>query len=176
MTFSASARRPDPAIPSLVDRLERVAAPADVDGSYPRAAMELLAGEGLTRLERLVPDRLHGGMGQLRRMLAHVGQGDASVGRLLEGHANALELLDRVAPEPLRTRALDKVGRGAIYGVWGADPPENPLRVAFDGGRYHLSGAKMFCSGADGLDAALVLAAADLLGPDRVSDRPHSQT
>jgi alkylation response protein AidB-like acyl-CoA dehydrogenase len=122
--------------------------------------MELLAQEGLTRPESLLPDRRRGGMGRLLRVLACVGQGDASVGRLLEGHANALELLASVAPAPLRERALEQARRGALYGVWGADPPENPLRAEFDDGRYRLSGAKLFCSGADGLDAALVLATA----------------
>jgi alkylation response protein AidB-like acyl-CoA dehydrogenase len=161
MSFSASAPRPEPAFRSLADRLERIAAPADLDGRYPRAAMELLAEEGLTCPESLLPDRLRGGMGRLLRVLACVGQGDASVGRLLEGHANALELLDRVAPAPLRTSALERARRGAIYGVWGADPPENPLRAEFDGGCYRLRGAKLFCSGAVGLDAALVLAAAE---------------
>jgi alkylation response protein AidB-like acyl-CoA dehydrogenase len=161
MTISAPAPRPDPSPRSLADRLERVAAPADADGRYPRAALELLAAEGLTRPERLLPDRRHGGMGRLLRVLACVGQGDASVGRLLEGHANALELLERVAPAPLRARALGQARRGALYGVWGADPPENPLRAELEGGRYRLSGAKLFCSGADGLDAALVLAATE---------------
>jgi alkylation response protein AidB-like acyl-CoA dehydrogenase len=161
MTFSASAPRPEPSFRSLTDRLERIAAPSDADGRYPLAAMEMLAEEGLTSPESLVPDRLHCGMGRLLRVLACVGQGDASVGRLLEGHANALELLARVAPAPLRERALEQARRGAIYGVWGADPPENPLRAGSHSGRYHFSGAKLFCSGADGLDAALVLAAAE---------------
>jgi alkylation response protein AidB-like acyl-CoA dehydrogenase len=161
MSFSASAPQPEPSIRHLPGRLERIAAPADADGRYPQAAMELLVREGLTRPESLVPVRLRGSMGQLLRVPASVGQGDASVGRLLEGHANALELLVRVAPAPLRTGALQKVRDGALYGVWGADPPENALRAEFDGGRYRLSGAKLFCSGVDGLDAALVLAAAD---------------
>jgi alkylation response protein AidB-like acyl-CoA dehydrogenase len=161
MTDPASALRPEPAFGSLAARLERIAAPADADGRYPRGAMALLAEEGLTTPEGLLPDLLHGGMGRLLRVLACVGRGDASVGRLFEGHANALELLARVAPAPMRARALGQARRGAIYGVWGADPPQNPLRAEFDGGHYRLRGAKLFCSGVDGLDAALVLAAAE---------------
>lgn len=158
MSLPASARRSEGPLRTLAGRLEQIAAPADAEDRYPREAMEVLVEEGLTRPDGLVPDRLHGGMGRLLRVLACVGQGDASVGRLLEGHANALELIYRVAPAPLRARAFEEVCRGAVYGIWGADPPKNRLRAQFDGARYCLSGEKLFCSGADGLDAALVLA------------------
>lgn len=158
MNRSVRLAPPDPIRYDLVRALEEAAAPCDADGAYPRAAMDLLAARGLTSPEALLPGLGRGGLGRLLRLLAEVGQGDASVGRLLEGHANALELIDRVAPTDLRNRTLAAVRDGAMMGVWGADPLENRLCARRDGATIRLHGVKIFCSGADGLDAAIVLA------------------
>jgi alkylation response protein AidB-like acyl-CoA dehydrogenase len=165
MTFCAPAPQPEAHATPLARRIEREAAPRDADGRFPRSAMEVLVAEGVTAPDAMLPDPAHGGMGRLLRTLAEVGQGDASVGRLLEGHANALEIVVRTAPESLRTHVLDGSRRGEVYGVWGADAPQNRLTVRHEGNRLRLSGEKLYCSGADGLSAALVLAERD--GGDR---------
>lgn len=77
-----------------------------------------------------------------------VSAADGAVGRILDGHLNALERLAVYLPE------VDP-GDG-LHGVWGADPGPGegpPARMEGD----VLTGVKTFCSGAGGLDRALVL-------------------
>ncbi len=76
-----------------------------------------------------------------------VSAADGSVGRILDGHVNALERL-----------AVHGIDSGdGLHGVWGADPGPGegePARVHGD----VLDGVKTYCSGVGGLDRALVLA------------------
>ncbi len=94
-----------------------------------------------------------------------VAAADASVGRILDGHLNAVERLEVAAPAALREEELEAVGAGErLLGVWGADPgPEDvaAARIVEGSGGSVLSGAKAFCSGAGGLDAVLVMVGSD---------------
>lgn len=157
MTLPLRAPRPEPPA-SLGARLAAAMPPPGKDDAWPTAPMTLLVNEGLTRPEAALPDSRRGGMSRLLRLLAEIGRGDASIGRLYEGHTNALELVDRLGSDSIRDRWLGSARRGAFLGVWGADPPEDALRFRREDGRLRLAGAKLYCSGADGLDAALVLA------------------
>lgn len=158
MNLSARAAPPELATQNLVRDLEDAAAPCDVDGAYPRAAMDILVARGLSGIGSLLPERGGSGMAGVLWLLAETGRGDASTGRLLEGHANALELINRLASAPVRERVFEGVARGEILGVWGADPANGRLRAVRDGDALRLEGSKIFCSGADGIDIALVLA------------------
>ncbi len=81
-----------------------------------------------------------------------VSRADGSVGRIFDGHVNAQERL-----------GVDRFD--GLLGVWGADPVPgegDPARVAGDA----MTGVKTFCSGAGGLDRALVLIRGDLVHVD----------
>lgn len=94
------------------------------------------------------------------RVLREVSKADGSVGRILDGHFNAAERVSLLAPEPLRSEELEAVADGkSLLGVWGADPipgEGEPARLAAKPGGASLDGVKTFCSGATGLDRALV--------------------
>jgi alkylation response protein AidB-like acyl-CoA dehydrogenase len=87
---------------------------------------------------------------------------DASVGRIFDGHLNGVERLAVQAPPALRDAELAAVrDRRLRVGVWGGDPRpgEGPRATVGRGSSEEtLSGVKTFCSGAGGLDRALVLA------------------
>jgi len=91
-----------------------------------------------------------------------VARADASVGRIFDGHLNGVERLAVQAPAELRERELAAVRAGRLrVGVWGGDPwpgEGSPATVARRGPNEVISGVKTFCSGAGGLDRALVLA------------------
>ncbi|MFZ0089905.1 MAG: hypothetical protein WAL63_10385, partial [Solirubrobacteraceae bacterium] len=97
-------------------------------------------------------------LGLVRRVAA----ADGSVGRIFDGHLNAVERLAVQAPAELRDRELRAVRAGTLRaGVWGGDPVGGegpPATVRTAGARQVLRGVKTFCSGAGGLDRALVLA------------------
>jgi alkylation response protein AidB-like acyl-CoA dehydrogenase len=94
-------------------------------------------------------------------LLRRVAAADGSVARILDGHLNGVDRICALAPEPLRRAEIAAVACGARrIGVWGADPGPGEGRPAelVDG---HVEGVKVFCSGAGGVDRALVTVRAD---------------
>jgi hypothetical protein len=98
-------------------------------------------------------------------LLRRVAAADASVGRILDGHLNAVERLEIAADPEVRERELAALAAGdRLLGVWGADPgPDEgaPARLGETGVGPVLNGAKTFCSGAGGVDAALIMVGTD---------------
>jgi alkylation response protein AidB-like acyl-CoA dehydrogenase len=137
------------------------AAGRDADPAFPRSAFERLAAAGALGLNVPGPDSRPSFTWELAAVRA-VSRADASVGRIYDGHLNAVERLAVAAPEPLRSRELERVSAGELLlGVWGADPipgEGEPARLVETAAGHRLSGVKTFCSGAGGLDAALVAA------------------
>jgi hypothetical protein len=103
------------------------------------------------------------------RLVRRVAAADSSVGRIFDGHLNALERLAVQAPAPLREQELEAARSGSLLaGVWGGDPgPQEgePATVVVRGATAVLRGVKTFCSGAGGIDRAAVLARAQDGGP-----------
>lgn len=88
----------------------------------------------------------------LLRLLHAVGRHDLPLGRLFEGHIDALQLVTRYGTPAQRAGIEAAVRDGAAFGVWNADLPDKPLVLAGD----RLSGGKAFASGAGVLSHALV--------------------
>jgi hypothetical protein len=78
-------------------------------------------------------------------LLLETGREDLSLARLGEAHWDAVAILAEAGRTPVQ---------GAIYGVWASEIPGCPLQ--FDAGRGIILGSKMFCSGAQLIDRALV--------------------
>ncbi|MGE7204384.1 acyl-CoA dehydrogenase, partial [Sphingomonas sp. NPDC019816] len=93
-----------------------------------------------------------GDMLALLRLLYRVGRRDLALGRLFEGHVDAMQIVNRYGSDDQRARLRDAVDAGAALGVWNADLPGAPL-TAED---TRLSGGKSFASGAGILSHALV--------------------
>ncbi len=95
------------------------------------------------------------GQGDARR-LRQVAARDLSLGRLYEGHVNALRLVELYGTAPQRARCLSEAEAGVLFGVWGAD--DRPPVTAQDN---RLSGAKRFASGLGLVGRAVVTAGVD---------------
>jgi alkylation response protein AidB-like acyl-CoA dehydrogenase len=76
-----------------------------------------------------------------------------SLGRLYEGHLNALQLVGQFGSPAQRARAARDLAAGLVFAVWNTDG-RAPLRL--EGGR--LQGAKAFASGAGRVERPLVTA------------------
>ncbi len=102
-------------------------------------------------------------------LVRRVARADGSVGRIYDGHLNAVERLAVQAPAAVRDRELAAVvARRLRAGVWGGEPGPGeglPATVVEVGGAEVLRGVKTFCSGAGGLDRALILARQAKGGP-----------
>ena len=160
--------RPTPAArpPAIEDALELIAASAADRDRAPAPRFPTEAIEALKRAGALTFNAARGAgrppaeaeLGLVRR----VARADGSVGRIFDGHLNAVERLAVQAPPELRDRELEAVRAGGLLaGVWGGDPRPGegpPAGVVRSRSGEVLRGVKTFCSGAGGLDRALVLA------------------
>lgn len=93
----------------------------------------------------------------LLRLLHDVGRRDLPLGRLFEGHVDALQIVTRYGTPAQAEAVRATVRAGATLSVWNADLEGAPLQLA--GGR--LDGGKSFASGAGLLTHALVTADAE---------------
>jgi hypothetical protein len=102
-------------------------------------------------------------------LVRQVARADGSVGRIFDGHLNAVERLAVQAPVEVRDRELAAIAAHRLRaGVWGGDPAPGegpPATVLEINGSDVLRGVKTFCSGAGGLDRALILARQAADGP-----------
>jgi alkylation response protein AidB-like acyl-CoA dehydrogenase len=89
---------------------------------------------------------------QLLRLLYETGRSDLPLGRLFEGHVDALQLVHRYGTGQQRAAASVAAAEGGAFGVWNADLANGPLSVDHD----LLTGGKSFASGAGLLSHALV--------------------
>jgi alkylation response protein AidB-like acyl-CoA dehydrogenase len=100
----------------------------DQQGVFPAEEFKQLAVAGL--LTAPLSQRLGGlGLGfetgnttELLMLLKEIGRGNLAIGRVYEGHVNALQLIQTFAtPEQIETYAADARDRDKIFGVWNAE-------------------------------------------------------
>lgn len=157
---------------AILARISAGASGRDEHPSFPEDPFARLAPTGVLAIP--VPDpigrqRRRASFAEEWRVLRAVAGADGSVGRILDGHFNGVERVSLLAPEPLRSREMEAIAAGTLLlGVWGADPipgEGEPARLVQEAGGARLFGVKTFCSGATGLDRALVLARGPAKGP-----------
>jgi alkylation response protein AidB-like acyl-CoA dehydrogenase len=138
--------------------LKRIAARAGELDRGPRFPNENFTDLAAIGALTTPPDGLAGEV----RIVRAVAAADASTARILDGHLNGIERLTLNAPEPLRSTELTQIREGKLLlGVWGADPAAGegpPARLERGDGQLVLRGVKTFCSGAGGVQRALVIA------------------
>jgi alkylation response protein AidB-like acyl-CoA dehydrogenase len=151
---------------SFDSALERIACGAERRDhahrpSFPSDAIGLLESCGALAWNA-APGAMRPPAAEELALVRAVARSDASVGRIFDGHLNGVERLAVQAPPSLREVELAAIQAGGLrVGVWGADPRPgegSPATVFRCGSAEVLSGVKTFCSGAGGLDRALVLA------------------
>ncbi|SFQ57196.1 acyl-CoA dehydrogenase family protein [Hymenobacter arizonensis] len=146
----------------MAPRLFAQAAETDVVGAFPSKEFDWMRKAGL--LTATLPAAM-GGAGlqdpaatlALLRVLQHIGQGNLAVGRIYEGHLNALLLIQQLGtPAQVKRYAAD-ARAGLLFGVWNTEDPAEGVRLeALANGRYRLRGAKTFASGAGHLQRPLI--------------------
>lgn len=160
---------PQPTRPlELEPALSRIAAGAaarDADPSpkFPGDAIALLERDGALAWNA-IPGAQRPAAADELALVRSVAGADGSVGRIFDGHLNAVERLAVQAPPALARRELALILAGRLRaGVWGGDPVPGegpPATVIETSTGDVLRGVKTFCSGAGGLHRALVLARA----------------
>ncbi|PZP47115.1 MAG: acyl-CoA dehydrogenase [Azospirillum brasilense] len=149
---------------ALLPEMEERAARLDGEGGLPGEDVAAFGAAGL--LAAPLPHALGGlgwgsepgGTGPLMRALRRIGRASLPLGRLFEGHVNALRLVTAYGtPEQAEEAAAD-AWAGRLFGVWAAEVPERGL--VLEEGMRRLRGGKIWCSGAGLVERALVPARA----------------
>lgn len=160
----------------VLNKISTSATERDATPAFPHEPFKGLAAADVLGLP--VPDPIRSGERRATfteewRVLRAVAKADGSVGRILDGHFNGVERISLLASEPLRSRDLEAVAAGdLLVGVWGADPipgEGSPARLVETDDGPVVAGVKTFCSGATGLDRALVLVRGPEKGPPLVA-------
>ena len=89
-------------------------------------------------------------------LLRRIGRASLSVGRLAEGHMNALKLIRLYGTRLHQGRHVTAAGQGVIFGVWGADGASPVTAEHHLNGTLRLTGGKRFASGLGTVSRAVV--------------------
>lgn len=147
-------------IAALVPWLQEAADALDRDAAFPTEAIHRLGAAGALSVPLPVQQgaRDDACADRLAAVLTLVGQGNLSVGRILEAHVNALHLIARYGT-PAQWRLAETATRdGALFALWVTDPSIGGLAMQITGNSLQLQGGKQFCSAAGHATHALVTA------------------
>ncbi|GAB4016755.1 acyl-CoA dehydrogenase family protein [Spirosoma migulaei] len=147
----------------LMDRIAQAAPVTDREGEFPEDAFGWLAETGLLAIT-LPGHDLDFGRGQTARLLhllKRIGSANLAVGRVYEGHINALYLIHLYATPDQCTRwYTDVTEHQRLFSVWNTQA-DHGVRLAEQKSSdhdivYRLSGTKTFCSGAGWIQRPLI--------------------
>jgi alkylation response protein AidB-like acyl-CoA dehydrogenase len=138
----------------VADLARSSAAALDVDGAFPVEEVQALADQGL--LVAPLPRRLGGaglligpeGARALAKVLELLGGGSLALGRLYEGHVNALALIATYAREEQLAYYAARVHDGNLFSVWNTERGDGVRIIESGEKKLCLEGAKIFASGA----------------------------
>lgn len=143
-----------PTILALAQFCATHAAAIDTQGAFPAEEFEQIRAAGLLAAP-LAQDL--GGLGlgidsgmmpTVLFLLQRLGWGNLAVGRIYEGHVNALQLVQTFGtPAQIEHYAAEARDRHKIFGVWNAEAQDGVKLIPLAKGRYRLVGAKTFASG-----------------------------
>ncbi len=88
-----------------------------------------------------------GGTEPMLRLLTHLGRGNLAVGRVYEGHVNALGLIHTFGTPGQIERFAQDAHAGHLFSVWNAGAADDVRLVPQADGEMRMEGAKTFCSG-----------------------------
>jgi alkylation response protein AidB-like acyl-CoA dehydrogenase len=130
----------------------------DEDSAYPTADVAALHESGL--ITAVLPLEFGGSAlsgPSLSEVLQSIGSGSLPLGRLFEGHANAIELVLRYGNREQVELVAREARERKMFGVWNTDDANN-LRLICKHRRYWLEGRKILASGAGYIERPLVTA------------------
>jgi len=147
----------------VADEARHRAAFVDENSSFPIEDIAALKDHGLliapfpTRHAGADISRGAGAAFVLPSILRKIGAGSLPLGRLYEGHVNAIALVDAYGGAKQLARMAGEARRGALFGVWAADDSHG-LRLCAEGTTRRLKGRKILCSGASFIERPIVTA------------------
>lgn len=149
----------DEAADAVARRVRALAAAwdrANGDEGYPADRLAELARAGALAAFATLPDRA--AVEALDATLRLVGGADLSLGRVWEGHINAVQLVHAYGDVGQRATLASDLGAHRVFGVWNTEPAPGMAIEAAGPGGWRLRGAKSFATGAGWIDRILITA------------------
>ncbi|WP_116126542.1 acyl-CoA dehydrogenase family protein [Lewinella sp. IMCC34183] len=145
-------------VAALRDRLLAWGPSTFAHGGFPEREFDALRQEGLLAVTLpggvLAPERNN--TAGLLHLLREIGHGNLSVGRIYEGHVNALHLIGLYATPRQRERWFAEARDGHLFSVWNTEMSDGIQVHDAPGGRIRLQGSKSFCSGSTWVTRPLI--------------------
>lgn len=156
----------DQSMQQLFSEIATHAAESDQDGLFPEKEFDLIKHSGLLTIT--LPGQPlsfhHKHTKELLQLLKRVGRASLPVGRIYEGHINALLLIFLYGNEEQKNRLFADAYENR-FGVWNTQDAEGLEMHDLGNGRYRLQGSKTFCSGGAWIGRPLVTA--KLVSPEK---------
>ena len=143
----------------LFSEIARHAAQSDQDGLFPQHEFDLIRHSGLLTIT-LPGQQLcfrQKRTQELLQLLKCIGKASLPVGRIYEGHINALYLVFLYGNEEQKRRLYTDAYENR-FGVWNTQDSQGLEMHDLGNGRYSLQGSKTFCSGGPWIARPLVTA------------------
>ncbi|WP_158918845.1 acyl-CoA dehydrogenase family protein [Caulobacter sp. S45] len=144
------------ALVEALDELAMAAAACDRTGAFPA--------EGVAILRRIGVLDAFAGLAESQALelfdaLRLIGRADLSLGRIFEGHVNAVRLIDWYGDEAQKRTLAEDIAQRRLFGVWATEPPPG-VRILDTPEGPMLDGAKSFATGALAIQRAIITARA----------------
>lgn len=97
----------------------------------------------------------YGDTENLLELLKSVGKANLSIGRIFEGHINALYLIHLYATSLQKENWYAEVKKGSLFGIWNTQA-NNGIQIMPQLDALEIQGSKTFCSGAAMVKYALI--------------------
>lgn len=136
----------------------------DHDGAFPVEDIAALRAHGL--LAAPLPRSLGGfglgtsgrSAGALLQVLRQLGHASLPLGRLYEGHVNAVKLIFCYGGSEQHALLARDLRVGRLFGVWNTEAADGVCLVDLPGGGFRLKGRKIYASGAGHVERPLITA------------------
>ncbi|MGI4749828.1 MAG: acyl-CoA dehydrogenase family protein [Janthinobacterium lividum] len=143
----------------LHQKITENAAKIDVEGCFPQQEFKWMADAGLLDLMTAGADLDFTLIktASLLQLLKRAGSANLAVGRIYEGHVNALHIIYLYGNEMQKKHWFKEVKEEKkLFGVWNTQA-ENGIKIHDLGdGFYRLEGSKTFCSGSGWINRPLI--------------------
>ena len=139
----------------------------DREGECPAEAFDWMAKAGM--LQVTLPgqplDNAQQKTPALLQLLLQAGMANLAVGRIYEGHINALQLVHLYATPAQKQDWQEAARQEKLFGVWNTQDAEGIKIHDIGNGQYRLEGCKTFCSGAGLVQRPLITG--ELISPQK---------
>lgn len=143
----------------VATRLQDLAQVYDRERTFPTDSFGLIREAGLLEAPRRLATEHEPPTTRLKMLsiLRHIGRGDLSVGRLYEGHVNALHLIQTFGtPAQIERWSTEVTVLGLLFAVWNTEAGDGVRLVPQPDGSIRMEGSKTFASGAGNIQRPIV--------------------